>query len=741
MQNRIFVSYPLSSARLNAANPGLKLNRASTPLFLVALMIALISFVSSQAQEQSPDVVRVNTELVQTAVTVVDRKGKIVTGLTKDQFQLRVDGKSTPINFLEQVLAGTFKEQQLASKPGAKEVKVESGAVYRGRTIVFFIDDLHLQLQSLDRTRKMLLNFIEKEMTARDQVVIATASGQLGFLEQFTSNKEVLTTAASRLMHRPYVVSGYGTGKTTMTEYVALTIESRSDDKVGEFYVEECMKQTSLPKKTAALMRSIRETCKTQVTNSARAILMQAGNITRATYGSLEFLMQSSARRPGRKLAFFLSDGFLLDVGISASLSDQLTRIIDSAQRSGVVVYTIDARGLVSGQLDATNNVPADPNGRLQTLSTKEIAAMQDALHALAVDTGGRALRNQNVFDRWVGEVLEETSNYYLLAWRPESEAQKEKKFRKVEVSIAGRPDLSVRLPKGYIEGSKLASAEVAATDKSKSPTQLTPARILGDTLTDHYSRNEFPVTLALSFINTPANGMVLTSSAQISSSALLFGDGGKKNASVDLAGVVLNDKQKIVTSFKTKLGVNSSAQENSAEQGSLIYNHRVPLGAGIYQVRVAVRDEFSGRVGSAMEWVVVPDVAAQKLTLSSLLLDGKVVATKSGATDPQIQFSVDHRFGRNSHLSFWVFIYNAMRANAAPNLTAQVQVLRNGKPVVTTKEQALAMKGITDTARIPYGGDMTLNNLMAGYYELKITISDLAAKTTASQTIGFEVQ
>src|SRR5438477_4401401 len=84
-------------------------------------------------------------------------------------------------------------------------------------------------------------------------------------------------------------------------------------------------------------------------------------------------------------------------------LRDKLDQIIDAAQRAGVVVYTIDARGLVTLELDATNSVPFDPNGGLEIASAGAIAASQDAMNALAEDTGGRALRNTNYFDRWVG--------------------------------------------------------------------------------------------------------------------------------------------------------------------------------------------------------------------------------------------------------------------------------------------------------------------------------------------------
>ena len=76
----------------------------------------------------------------------------------------------------------------------------------------------------------------------------------------------------------------------------------------------------------------------------------------------------AAAQWPGRKLVFFVSDGFLLDVGPrSANLDTKLRRAVDAARRAGAVVYTMDAKGLAAGTLDATNNIPVDPNGRLES--------------------------------------------------------------------------------------------------------------------------------------------------------------------------------------------------------------------------------------------------------------------------------------------------------------------------------------------------------------------------------------
>lgn len=700
------------------------------------------------AKPQTDDVLRINTDLVQTAITVVDKNGRFVDGLDRAQFELTVDGKPRPISFFERVTAGSPREEQLAirSEPNAAPAKPPiSTPTVRGRTIVFFIDDLHLEPDSAHRTRDMLRHFLDNEMSAKDSVAITSASGQIGFLQQFTSNREVLNAAIERLSPLPYDVRGWGTGSTRMTEYLALDIDTGKSDgrKVFQFYVEECMKQTN-SKKNAFAMRATQATCETEVKNSARAVLMQAGTITQNMYASLDSLMRSSARMPGRKLAFFVSDGFLMDAGPHGpGLRDKLDRIIDSAQRAGVVVYTIHAKGLVTSFPDASNKTPIDGQGRLDMAMVGEVAATQDALNALAEDTGGRALRNTNYFDRWVERVLDETSNYYLLAWRPDKEEEKAPKFRYVKVTIAGRPELTVRAPRGYVEGPQPAS-ETAVNATNEKPVADKPAKTpeadLRDALSDYYPSGALPTLLSLTYLNTPKNETVLTSSMQISSRGLRYGDDGKQPATIKLAGVILSDKGKIASSFRNQLSVNPL--EAGRSDAGVIYNQHTPLAPGIYQVRVAVRDEKSGQVGSAMQWVVIPDLARRELTLSSLLLGGQVLENaKSKDGNAQVQLSVDHRFPRSGHLGYWVFVYNAKRdATGAANLTAQAQVLREGQVVLASPQHKLG-GGEADPERIPFGEDLALKTLAPGRYDLRVTITDSIAGTSITQNIDFEVR
>lgn len=205
------------------------------------------------------------------------------------------------------------------------------------------------------------------------------------------------------------------------------------------------------------------------------------------------------------------------------------------------------------------------------------------------------------------------------------------------------------------------------------------------------------------------------------------------------LAGVILNDKGKIVSSFQTQLSAKPITAENSESSG-IIFNHRDPVAPGIYQVRVAAQDERSGRVGSAMQWIVIPDLSKGQLTLSSLMIGGQVLDNASKEANPQVQLSVAHRFLRSDQLGYRIFVYNAKRnAAGAINLVAETQVLRDGKVVLNNRSKL--NNDSADRERIPYGAALALQSLSPGSYELRVKIVDAVGNADATQSIDFVVQ
>jgi VWFA-related protein len=159
----------------------------------------------------------------------------------------------------------------------------------------------------------------------------------------------------------------------------------------------------------------LRAEAERQVRSRARIIGCQAAQVTLGMLGSLEGLIRTSSPIRERKLMIFISDGFFPNYLRSTNTYD-LHRIADIALRSGTVIFTIDARGLITGSMDASMKDGFDPQGRSVRMALHEATAAQDPLHALANDTGGRALLNSNDLQKGVTQALQETSAYYLLA-------------------------------------------------------------------------------------------------------------------------------------------------------------------------------------------------------------------------------------------------------------------------------------------------------------------------------------
>src|SRR5262249_24919436 len=122
----------------------------------------------------------------------------------------------------------------------------------RGRTVFFYVDDLHMDLQGVVATKKLLKKFLDDEMGQNDEVAITSASGQIGILQQLTDNKVVLSTALERIQVRPYSVRDMD--RPPMNEYQAMLIED-NDFEVTEYFIDETIRlNPGIMRDTAANM-------------------------------------------------------------------------------------------------------------------------------------------------------------------------------------------------------------------------------------------------------------------------------------------------------------------------------------------------------------------------------------------------------------------------------------------------------------------------------------------------------
>ena len=719
-----------------------------------AMVAAAVVSQTPQSPPEQAEIVRINTQLVQTDVMVFDKQGKFVTGLRPQDFELHIDGKPRPISFFELVSTGSANEEsQLAAARNLRSVKDINAPVPadldRGRVIFFYVDDLHLSPNNLVSARKVLLKYVDEEMRQNDEAGIASTSGQIGFLQQLTDNKTVLHAAIERLKARPYSVGD--TERPAMTEYQALAIERNNRDVIDVF-VEQIMKDLPALSTIAAPGGVPRGRAEQHVRDRAHTILQQAATIASQSLFGLESLVRSAAALPGRKLLFFLSDGFFLDDQNSIN-REQVRHVTSLAAHNSVVIYSIDTRGLIATLTDASTDTPSDPSGRLQSIASRELVESQDAMNALASDTGGRAIFNTNALDAGVSYALNETSNYYLLAWRPESIDGKTERFHHLEVNVVGRPDLTVRVRKGFFDFERSTvpkrEKDSGAGTADDSSSNKNEAKLRAAIIAPFADRG-LPVSSSLTWTMTGDNKQTMNVALQVSGSAITFEDDkDRRTGVVQVVGSVYDDQGKAGGGFSERLTVHAPTGEtDSSATPDIVYNYPLTLPPGLYQVRIAVRDEKSGNIGSTRQWIEIPDLSTHKIVLSSLIVSERMMGSpaKSGGprNDPQntqdrVVVRVDHRFKRNSFLRFLLFIYT--QSNVPPDIAVQIQVVRSDQPVITTSLRSVSTEGIPDAKKLPYAADLSLKQLPAGRYLLKVTAMDRNSKSVASESTRFEIE
>lgn len=697
-----------------------------TPTLIPVVCLCLLSLTVQAQKKPKPtpvpkpveeeDVVRISTELVQTDVTVFDKDGKFVSGLKPEEFELSVEGKPQPIALFESIVTGGRREESVLRSAGGKKTTsqpapADSGESIPGRTILFFVNDLHLDPNSLSRTHKLLDNFVDRMLGPNDQVAITSASGQIGFLQQLTSNPAVLHAAADRLKMVPGATSD--SQRPYISPYAAYVMQEQHDRQLFEFFVDQTIKMNSMSPQDGPIAASM-------VEQRTRTILVMTDAAVKNSLSSLVTLMRSTAKLPGRKLVFFISDGFMGNF-TGSDFTAMMDRATGAANRSSVVIYTIDARGLSTDSMFDASSGGSDPTGIMQSHLSGERTFMQEPLHALAADTGGRALLNSNDLEGGIARALDETSHYYLLAWRPENDAQRASNFSKIKVRITDRPDLKVQLRRGYLG---------APPEKSKAaevqPTSVETTDVLGVT---ESSSEELRAAVAVGYKRTSGANMQLTTTAQVNAEAL--GDSGGGTIVVNVLGAVFDSNGKGVGSFRQRVEVT-----RTRATGPPVYtnvNHQVDLPPGLYQVRVIAAERGTNHLTGVMDWIELPKLKEGTFSISSMFV-GEI--PESGGNG-QIGVNAGRRFARSSRLRFTTYIYNAA---TPPQLSAQIKILRGNQAVLAPPEINIATDKAGNATNIPYAGEFPLNSLPSGDYILELTVTDRTRKTSATQRLPITV-
>ncbi len=435
--------------------------------------------------------------------------------------------------------------------------------------------------------------------------------------------------------------------------------------------------------------------------------------------------------------------------------------LTDRANRASVVIDSIDARGLATLDLTAADNTSGMSPGQLQqSLNTRraQFAVSQDGLNYLAQQTGGMAIRNHNDLNVGIKQLLDNQQGYYLIGYRPAegtfNNATGRREFHTLTLKVTRPGKFNVRMRNGFF----------GITNEEATPLPQTRSQQLIGALTSPFGSAGVHLRQTSLFANDPKLGSVMRSLLHVRGEDLTFTDepDGWHKAVFDILAVTFGDNGVVVDQISRTqtIRLRGTAYEAVLSDG-FTYTLLVPVKKpGAYQLRTALRDGASERVGSASQFIEVPDLKKKQLALSGVAVRGiqPDVFQKYGGgsarnaeddsvadSDPNASAAL-RRFKQGLIIFYAVVIYNAQfeKATGRPRLQTQVKMFLNGRPVFSGKETPYDASKQPDLARLPLAGGILLGSaLVPGEYVLQVVVTDPLAKEkhqVATQWIDFEI-
>lgn len=711
---------------------------ARTATYAVVLGIGLLSSTGGMRAGQSPSAsqgtpesprFRVGVDAVRIDAVVTDQEGRTVPDLTAADFEVRQNGKLQKVTFAQfmPVLSGppAPAAEPSTPAPGSEAMPAATSPLVRPdqiqRTLAIVVDDLGLSFESFHGMQRALHTFVDRELSPSDLVAVVRTGGAGGGLQPFTTDRRVLHSVIDSLRWN-------GQSRNGVEPFEALNSWTTFDTRGS----------------------SLGDPTDFTRINTLRGSISASG-----TLGALHLVVRGARELPGRKAIIFVSEGFQFldktDMRIPDSrVRAALDRVTDQALRAGIVIYSMDARGLQTGGFLASDNLKTNPEGQALETTVRSRAGdrseflrdTQEGLAYLAEQTGGFAVLNTNDLARGLGRITDDVRDYYVIGYTPSegtfAKPGQKPSLHKISIKVT-RPGLRVKTRKEFL----------GISDPPYNPGPTTPAQQLVHAAISPFAATAIALRATALPGYDPEKGLFVRALLHIDAAPLTFveSEGGRQTASVDVLGMVFDPDGTEVARLSTGFSMGLTSEGAAAAAGDgLAYMLRIPIPrAGAYQVRFAVRDQRSGALGSAGEFVELRDIPGGAFALSGIVLrreDDKGGSSLTGGDD--IRLTPAQALGvyaPGTRLSYAYEIYNA-----AASIEAATSVWRGTEKVLAAAPDTLAPP--PDGARrfVAAGGMKLGESLAPGSYVLQIaaTTADPRRKGRTSQAvqrIAFEVR
>ncbi|MBN2321686.1 MAG: VWA domain-containing protein [Acidobacteria bacterium] len=677
-------------------------------LFLSTLATAQTEQPKTTQNSDEAGVFRVDVNLVQVDAVVTDKEGRPVTDLTAEDFVILQDGKPQEITNFSLVRLPppvvappvvdkpTSEKQEISSPPPLSPIRLKKNEIRR--VIALVVDDLGLSFENIVRSREAIRKWVDEEMQQGDLVAVITTGLGMGGLQQFTGNKKILYDAIDRI--RFNVLSRVGGS--------------------GAFSEER--------------MRGI----------------------TMGTLAAIRFALNGMGALPGRKSLIFFSENLIMNfddfdegdagavfsMNLSDSVKDRMLLMIQDANRATVVIHTFDPRGIAW----AAN----------QDISTKAMTKSREGLDEMSQETGGLFIKDRNLTFRGLQEAASDGEIYYLIGYRPDAETiaemqGNENKYHEIKVRVK-RPGLKVRSRSGFFSTTEDPPYAPAPSADPLARAMLSPLQ-----------QDDLMVNLASGYIRDPNGKYLLRAWVHLPGRQLsvLHDDNGENLISLETyaATTGIDGLVRDADRMEHKIPLTNQDILSVREQG-LRFSITIPAkDPGAYFVRLAVKDLGSGKIGSAYQYMEIPDLKKEGLVLSDLFVvnrneDVRWILSETGGESTEQYYSTGQNRGKSpairqyqpgESLEYLALIYNAeTRRELQPDLETQTVLYRDGTEIFRSDPETVDVSGISDPARIPIKRRLRLGKTMPpGDYILQLQVRDKLAKKEhglADRSLDFQV-
>ncbi len=552
--------------------------------------------------------------LVPVRVVVHDSSGHAVENLTKEDFQLKQDGKLQFITHFSVVTPGSAEKQVArgeaipmppdpasysisdstagdATKPGAAS---PSSLTMATRFVALLFDDTHLETGDLMRSKVAALRFIDSSVKPNERLAVYTISGHNQV--DFTDDKAKIRDAISHLIYNPVGAYDPATQHECLqiTYYQAELIQNQNDSQaLGAATADavacaQAMTGTSQGAQQQANM----------IVASTVAQVVNAGEInTQYAVRRLQEVVRRVSVMPGQRSIVLVSPGFL-----TLTYEYDVSEVIDKANKANVFINALDGRGVytVDPIGDISQDAPLRANSATVALSMQyrvmEQQVQSEVLSNLAYSTGGFYFYNNNDLDVGFRTTAAEPEVSYLLAFVP-TNLKNDGRFHTISVKLTGKEKYTVQSRRGFF-----------APKRGETPEQLAQQDI-DDALFSTEERQSLPIQLHLQYYKSDAHNAELSVLTHVDLTKVDFEKSDGRNLDdLTIVAALFDRNGNFITGQEQTLELRlKDSTLQRLNQTGVTLKTKFDVKPGGYLVRLVVRDTKAAQLSARNGVVEIP--------------------------------------------------------------------------------------------------------------------------------------